>query len=250
MTIEITTQNRVTTMVINRPEKRNAITQDMYATMADAITSYGDSDTARAMIITGAEDYFTSGNDIRDFAIGAREHETPPVGRFLRAILECPKPLIAAVNGPGIGIGVTMLLHCDVVLAAEEASFSTPFTQLGLVPEAASSVLLPAVVGMAVANDMFLAGRVLTAEEALRHGLVSRVVPGADLAQLAADIAAQMAAMPPKAMQLSKGLIRAGRAQIAAQMDAEAVHFTAQLQASEFAEVVAAKMQKRTPKFD
>lgn len=175
--IKLHTDQRVTTMTIARPEKRNAITQDMYAAMADALEDYAQSDAVRAFVITGAEDYFTSGNDLQDFAKGIRSDGVPPVIRFLTAISTCPKPLIAAVNGPAIGVGVTMLLHCDLIIAADTATFSTPFVQLGLVPEAASSLLLPATVGMAVANDMLLANRVLDAAEALRFGLVSRVAP-------------------------------------------------------------------------
>lgn len=247
--IEIKTQDRVTAMTITRPEKRNAITQAMYADMADALEDYAQSDAARAFIITGAEDYFTSGNDVKDFVMGSKPEETPPVLRFLKAISSCPKPLIAAVNGPAIGVGVTMLLHCDLVIASETATFSTPFVQLGLVPEAGSSLLLPATVGMAVANDMLMAGRVLDADEALACGVVSRVFAAHVLMAQTGVLATQLADAAPDAMRKTKSLIRHGHAQMMAQMQAESVLFAEQLKSAEFAEVVTAKMQKRTAVF-
>lgn len=247
--ITFNTVERVTTMTISRPAKRNAITQDMYAAMADALEEYARSDDSRAFVITGAEDYFTAGNDLQGFASGPRGDEVPPVARFLAAVSTCPKPLIAAVNGPAIGVGVTMLLHCDLIIATDTATFSTPFVQLGLVPEAASSLLLPATVGMAVANDMLLANRVLDADEAVRFGLVSRVCPFADLKVETGKVAAQLANAAPNAMLKSKSLIRQGQEQVAAQMEKESVLFAEQLSSPEFAEVIAARMQKRMPDF-
>ncbi|WP_163851270.1 enoyl-CoA hydratase-related protein [Pseudooceanicola aestuarii] len=247
--ITLTTRDRVTTLTMARPEKRNAITQAMYAAMADALEDYATNDTARAFVITGAAEYFTSGNDVRDFAMGDRSTETPPVLRFLTALSTCPKPVIAAVNGPAIGVGVTMLLHCDLVVIAEEATFSTPFVGLGLVPEAGSSLLLPALIGMALANDMLLANRVLTAAEAHAAGLASRLVPGAELTAETARLAAGVAASAPTAMRETKALIRHGRDQVKAQMDRESVLFSAQLKTPEFAEAVAARMAKRAPVF-
>lgn len=247
--ITLQTVERVTTMTIARPAKRNAITQDMYAAMADALEDYARSDDSRAFVITGAEDYFTSGNDLQDFVMGPRGDGVPPVIRFLTAVSTCPKPLIAAVNGPAIGVGVTMLLHCDLIIASDTATFSTPFVKLGLVPEAASSLLLPATVGMAVANDMFLANRVLDADEAVRFGLASRVFPFTDLMVETAKIAAQLADSAPTSMLKTKSLIRHGQAQMTAQMEKESVLFAEQLKSPEFAEVVAAKMQKRMPVF-
>ncbi|UYV36088.1 enoyl-CoA hydratase-related protein [Rhodobacteraceae bacterium D3-12] len=247
--IKIDREGRVITLTLQREEKKNALTQAMYAAMADALESYAEDDEARAFVITGAGDMFTAGNDLYDFAKGDRETEVPPVWRFLAAIRECPKPVIAAVNGHGIGIGLTMLLHCDLVYASTSATLSVPFVQLGLVPEAASSTLLPAAVGMAIANDMLLAGRVITAEEAERFGLVARVFEDAQLSGEVAKIAAAVAAMAPKAMVLSKALIRDNREAVAAKMAEEAKHFAAQLQGPEFAESVAAKMQKRAPNY-
>ncbi|WP_281954822.1 enoyl-CoA hydratase-related protein [Pseudophaeobacter arcticus] len=248
-TITLQTDDRVTLLTINRPQKRNAITQQMYGVMADALKAYEASDTQRAFVITGAEDYFTAGNDLQDFSMADHSGDLPPVARFLEAISTCKKPVIAAVNGPAIGIGLTMLLHCDLVYAAASATFTAPFVKLGLVPEAASSMLLSASVGMAVANDILLAGRSLTAEEAHNYGLVSRVFSDAELLQQVAEIANHVAASAPEAMKLSKSLIRHQRDLVAAHMDRESDLFVAQLKSPEFSEVVTAMMQKRAPTF-
>ncbi|MEP2715840.1 enoyl-CoA hydratase [Pseudophaeobacter sp.] len=247
-TISIQTSARVTTLTITRPNKRNAITQAMYGAMAAALKDYENSE-ARAFVITGAEDYFTAGNDLQDFSMADHTAEKPPVMQFLEAISTCPKPVIAAVNGPAIGIGLTMLLHCDLTYAAQSATFTAPFVKLGLVPEAASSMLLAQSVGMAVANDILLAGRTLTADEAHSYGLISRVFPDADFQAEVAQIAAHVANSAPEAVKLSKSLIRHNRGQEAAHMAKEAELFLSQLKSSEFAEVVAAMMQKRAPSF-
>ena len=245
--IVISKEERVTTLTIARPEKKNAITQTMYAAMADALNAYGEDDAARAFVFTGASDMFTAGNDLQDFAAGGAGGENPPVARFLNAIRDCPKPLIAAVNGPAIGIGLTMLLHCDLAYAGESATFSAPFVKLGLVPEAGSSMLLPASVGMAVANDILLAGRKLSAEEAHRYGLVSRVFPDADLAIAVQEIARSVSHSAPTALRQSKALIRSQREHVAEHMAVEGRIFLEQLQSADFAESVAAMMQKRQP---
>ncbi|MEL7486691.1 MAG: enoyl-CoA hydratase [Pseudomonadota bacterium] len=248
--IIVETTDRVTKATITRPEKKNAITQAMYAALAEAIIAYGESDEARALVITGAGDMFTSGNDLRDFSTGGDGgDDLPPVARFLNAIRDCPKPIIGAVNGGAIGVGLTMLLHCDLVFAAESATLSAPFVSLGLVPEAASSILLPAAVGVAVANDIFITGRTLTAEEAHRYGLVSRVIPDAGFIAAIDAVALQVANAAPNAMRRSKSLVRHQQHVVAEHMDKEAAFFTEQLKSPDFAEVIAAKMQKRAPVF-
>lgn len=245
--IIIKTENRVTTLTINRVDKKNALTQAMYGAMADAIVSYGDEDTARAFVITGAGDMFTSGNDLKDFSTGMADDEVPPVGRFLNAIVACPKPLIAAVNGPAIGVGLTMLLHCDLVYGGQSSTYHAPFVQLGLVPEASSSLLLPAQVGMAVANDILLGGRKLSADEALQFGLISRVFTNADLLPQTSKIALGVANSAPMAVLRSKALIRHHREQVAAHMDVESGMFAKQLTSPDFAESIAAMTQRRAP---
>ena len=247
--ITLQTLDQVTTLTINRAQKRNAITQEMYGAMADALKAYEASDTQRAFVITGAEDYFTAGNDLQDFSMADHTGDLPPVARFLDAISTCKKPVIAAVNGPAIGVGLTMLLHCDLVYAAESATFTAPFVKLGLVPEAGSSLLLAASVGMAVANDILLAGRTLQASEAHNYGLISRVFPDTELQAEVAAIGKHIASSAPEALKLSKSLIRHQRDKVAAQMQAEAELFVGQLKSSEFSEVVTAMMQKRQPSF-
>lgn len=240
--------DRILTITINRPARKNALTQAMYGAMADAIVSANDDTAVRAIIITGEGDMFTAGNDLGDFAAGMHEGK-PPVQRFLEAIRDAAKPLIAAVNGPAIGVGLTMLLHADIAYASERANFRTPFTALGLVPEAGSSLLLPLSVGNSMANEILLAGRILTAEEALACGLVSRVLPADELMPAAMACAAKIAASAPMATRRSKALIRANRDAVAAQMAAESKVFSEQLQTPEFAEAAAAFMQKRAPVF-
>lgn len=246
--ISIRHHDRVTTITINRPDKKNALTQAMYGAMADGVLAYAGDEAARALVFTGTGDMFTSGNDLSDFASSAGNGPSQ-VERFLQAIKDCPKPLIAAVNGGAIGVGLTMLLHCDLVYAGESALLSAPFVSLGLVPEAASSLLLPAAVGMAAANDIFLTGRRLSAREALELGLVARVFPDAELAAEVQRIALQVAASAPTAMARTKALVRHQRDQVAMQMAAEGKVFAAQLKSPEFAEVIAARMQKRAPVF-
>ena len=248
--IDLSTADRVTTLTISRADKKNAITQDMYAAMAETITNYGQDMEVRALVITGEGDMFTAGNDLQDFSTGGSDQdEIPPVSRFLHALRDCPKPVVAAVNGPAIGVGLTMLLHCDLVYAGQSATFNAPFVKLGLVPEAASSLLLPAAVGMAIANDILLAGRTLNAEEALRFGLIARVFPDGELQEAVQQIALHIAGSAPNALRQSKTLIRNQREQIADQMQAEARLFVDQLRSPDFRESVAAMMEKRAPNY-
>jgi len=248
--IRIEQAQRVTTITIARPEKKNAITQAMYDAMADAVNAYARDDAARALMFTGEGDYFTSGNDLQDFSMASRggeaaNDEMPPVIRFLHAIKDCPKPMIAAVNGPAIGVGLTLTLHCDLVYAADSATFAAPFVKLGLVPEAASSLLLPQVIGMAAANDVFMTGRTLTSDEALRMGLISRAFADADFAAEAHALALTVANAAPDAMRHTKALLRTQSDIVTEVMATEGEIFAAQLRSPEFMESVAAMMQKR-----
>ncbi|ACT60526.1 enoyl-CoA hydratase/isomerase family protein [Hirschia baltica] len=245
--IVVTQNEMVTTLTITRQDKKNAITKGMYSAMADAILAYGEDKTSRAFVITGAGDMFTSGNDISDFTTDLVGSEKPPVVRFLDALRDCPKPIIAAVNAHAIGIGLTMLLHCDLVYAHESATFGAPFVKLGVVPEAASSMLLPEAVGMAVANDILLAGRTLNAQEALDFGLISRVFSDTDFKPSIEALAHSIAGSAPESMRKSKDLIRNYRGNMTDHMNAEFSDFADQLKSPEFAESIAAKMQKRKP---
>lgn len=248
--VTVETSNRVMTVTMNRPDKKNAINQAMYAAMADAILAYGTDDATRALVITGTGDMFSAGKDLKEVEFGeGMPAGEPPVVRFLRAIRDCPKPIIGAVNGGAVGIGLTMLLHCDLVYVAESARLSAPFASLGLVPEAASSILLPAAVGAAVANDIFMTGRWLSAAEALDFGLAARMFPDADFAAEVGKIAAQVAASAPTAMKRTKALVRHRAEEIATQMDRELAVFAEQLRSPEFAEVLSARGEKRMPEF-
>lgn len=240
---------RILTIAIDRPDKKNALTHAMYAAMAAGLEAAHADAQIRCVIVTGAGDSFTAGNDLGDFAAGLPEGK-PPVVRFLEAIVHCDKPVLAAVNGPAVGVGLTMLLHSDLVYASETATFRSPFPHLGVVPEAGSSLLLPMAVGNAWANDIFIAGRVLTAQEALSAGLVSRVFPAAIFMDECRRIAAVVAAQAPNAMRETKRLIRANRAAVIERMAREGAIFNAQLKSPEFMTAAMAYMQKRLPEFE
>ncbi|MGD9799314.1 MAG: enoyl-CoA hydratase [Parvularculaceae bacterium] len=251
MTDQVITERdgRVLTVTMNRADKKNALTHDMYLAIADALELAHKDQQIRCVIITGAGDSFTAGNDLSDFAAGLPEGK-PPVVRFLEAIVNCDKPVMAAVNGPAVGVGLTMLLHSDLVYASERATFRSPFPHVGVVPEAGSSLLLPMTVGNAWANDIFIGGRVLSAADALSAGLISRVFPAASFMEECRKIARAVAAQAPNAMLHTKRLIRANRDVIIERMKTEGEIFNAQLKSPEFMVAAAAYMQKRLPEFD
>ena len=240
---------RVLTITMNRTEKKNALNHDMYAAMADALTLAHEDAQIRCVIITGAGDSFTSGNDLGDFAAGLPEGK-PPVVRFLESIVNCDKPVMAAVNGPAVGVGLTMLLHSDLVYASEAATFRSPFPHVGVVPEAGSSLLLPMTVGNAWANDIFIAGRVLNAAEALSAGLISRIFAAVSFMDECRKIAGVVAAQAPNAMLQTKRLVRSNREAIFERMRKEGAIFNEQLKSPEFMAAAAAYMQRRLPEFD
>lgn len=242
-------EGRVLTLTISRPEKKNALTHTMYSAMADGLAEAHENPQIRCVIVTGEGDFFTSGNDIGDFAAGMPAGK-PPVVRFLENIVNCDKPVMAAVNGPAIGVGLTMLLHCDLVYASEAATFRSPFPHVGVVPEAGSSLLLPMTVGNAWANDIFIAGRVLNATEALSAGLVSRIFPASALMGECRTIAGVVAAQAPSAMLKTKRLIRSNRETVFERMQQEGALFNEQLKSPEFLAAATAYMQKRLPEFD
>ena len=198
----------VATLRFNRPEKKNALTIAMYAGMVDALVDARDDDAVRAAAILGG-DVFTAGNDIGDFiAAGAAVDEELPVVKFLRTIAAFPKPLIAGVKGAAIGVGTTLLMHCDAVVAGRSARFMTPFTKLGLVPEAASSVLFPLIAGRARASWYLLSGEQFGADEAREMGLITRVTDDADVDSTVASMCAAMAELPPNSVANTKLLIK------------------------------------------
>jgi enoyl-CoA hydratase/carnithine racemase len=250
--VKVADRDGVRAVTMARPEKKNAITRAMYATMADAIVSAQAEASVRVVLIGAEGTAFTAGNDLVDFMEHpptGTESEPPPVVTFLEAILEAEKPLVAAVNGAAVGVGVTMLLHCDLVYAADTATFRAPFVDLGLVPEAGSSLLLPARVGRAHAGEMFLLGETVSAKEAAESGIVSRIFPQARLAHEVERRCDALARKPPAAVRAAKRLMRGDLGPVRARMAEELALFAERLQSDEFSEAVAAFFEKRPPDF-
>lgn len=228
----------------NRPEKMNALTKDMYAELARLLNEANGDFGIRAVILSSVGDNFTSGNDIMDFMSNPPNSEDSTVAAFLGSLLNFTKPLVASVRGYAVGVGTTMLLHCDVVIADESAKFSMPFTSLGLVPEAGSSMLFPALVGYQRAAKIFLTGEEFSPQYAREIGLVAEVVADAEAEALA--IATKIAEQPPQAVLNTKALMKASKHDaVAAVMKAEFQIFSLALQSEEFADAVMKKMSQK-----
>lgn len=247
--VVVTQGDGVMEIRFNRPEKKNALTRAMYEAVSAALLQ-ADADAAiRAVLLTGTGDTFTSGNDIKDFqARGAGDGPRGGSG-FLPVISSLQKPLIAAVNGAAIGVGTTMLMHCDLIVAARSARFVMPFTQLALVPEAASTLLVPRALGHQRASALLLLGEPLDAAMALEWGFVNRVVEDAALMQVARDMARRLAALPPQAVRLTKRLMKHGEPSVAGRIEEEIGIFSERLRSTEAQEAFAAFMEKRRPDF-
>ena len=243
---EITTSTvgQVLIIRLNRPEKMNAITRQMYAGLAQNLNQAAEDDSIRCVVITSEGVHFTAGNDIGDFMSNPPTESDSDVAKFLGSLLEFPKPLLAAVKGNAVGVGTTMLLHCDVVVAAPDAKFSMPFTSLGLVPEAGSSKLFPELVGYQRAAKIFMTGESFGAQAALEMGLIASIDSDAEQAALA--IAQQIAEQPPKAIMNTKALMKAGSHDaVAAVMRAEFQLFALALQSEEAADAFMKFMAKK-----
>ena len=243
---EITTTRHGQTLEIsfNRPDKMNAITRAMYAGLASNLNEAAGDFGVRCVVITSQGDHFTSGNDIGDFMSNPPTESDSDVAKFLGALLEFPKPLLAAVKGNAIGVGTTMLFHCDVVVAGPTAKFSMPFTSLGLVPEAGSSMLFPQLVGHQRAAKIFLTGESFSASDAQEMGLVVEIAD--DPRTKALEIAEKIAQQPPQAVINTKALMKAGKHDAtAAVMRAEFEIFALALQSEEAAEAFMNFMSKR-----
>jgi enoyl-CoA hydratase/carnithine racemase len=245
----------ILTIEFNRAARKNAITAVMYQAMADALID-ADSDTAvRAVLIAGSPEIFTAGNDLDDFMKNSAPvedvpAEARPVFQFMRALSGCSKPVVAAVSGAAIGIGTTMLLHCDLVYAADNAKFSMPFAQLGLCPEFASSLLFPQLAGYPRAAEKLLLGEAFLAQEAFEMGLVSKVLPLEELRPYAQRQAAKLVALPAASIRATKALMkRAKTGPVNETMAAENQLFGAMLLAPEAKEAFTAFFEKRKPDF-
>ncbi len=251
--ISIKRDGAVLRLGFNRPEKKNAITTQMYAALAEGLAEAQQDASLRAIMLEATGDFFTSGNDVADFMSGEAMKGDPhvgrPVERFLLAIATAEKPLIAAVQGPAVGVGVTMLLHCDLVFASENATFHTPFTDLALVPEAASSLLLPRIAGHQRAAELLMLGKKIDAVRAREFGIVNDVAACDALEETVLGAARTLSDKAPAALRLTKQLMKGAREETLARMKEEGGHFAAQLQSAEFREAGAAFLQKRKPDF-
>ena len=207
--IIIIRENHILRVQINRPQKKNALTPDMYDTLRAAIESADCDQDIRVIYLTGSGDSFCAGNDLNSF-LGDPGSAAP--ARFIKAIADAATPIVAAVNGVAVGVGVTMLLHCDLVYAAEGVKLRLPFIDLGLVPEAASTYLLPRILGYPRAAELLLLGEAFSAETASKYGIVNAVVAADELEGLAWSKAEQLAAKPPEALRQTKALLKRGAA--------------------------------------
>lgn len=235
---------------INRPGKKNALTVEMYKSLCEALDAAENDDGVRVHLILGTADCFTAGNDLTDFLHNPPSDDTSPVLRFLRTISSLGKPVVAGVTGPAVGIGTTLLLHCDIVVAGEHAYFQMPFTRLGLCPEAGSSLLLPLSAGPRLAAELLLFGNAFDAEKAQRAGLVNEIVPDAEVHEIARSRADEIAALPPGSVQLTKQLLKSPLAsQTQKAIEAESGHFIERLRSAEAKEALNAFVEKRAPDF-
>lgn len=243
--------NGILTIEFNRPDKKNAITSAMYQAMAEALKDAEADIAVRVMVITGKPDIFTAGNDLDDFLKNSSsEVGDRPVAQFMRALSGAGKPVVAVVAGAAVGIGTTMLMHCDMVYAADNAKFSLPFTQLGLCPEFASSMLFPQLAGYQRAAEKLMLGEAFLAQEAYDIGLVSKVLPVAELLPFALAQATKLAALPASSLRVTKRLMKASQAAaIEARMAEENRHFGEMLGANEAKEAFTAFFEKRKPDF-
>ena len=245
-----TVDGRVATLSFNRPDKKNAITAAMYAAMAEGLRTAEADDAVRVIVICGKGGAFTAGNDLRDFLQSPPKGNDSPVIRFMEALKDAGKPVIASVSGVAVGIGTTLLMHCDLVYAAENARFALPFAQLGLCPEYASSVLLQRLAGYQRAAEILLFGEPFDADAAETIGLVNKQLAPELLDDFVAAQAAKLAAMPADSVRTTKRLMKSALAQSVNQsMQAELKEFMRLLSSPDAREAMSAFMEKRPPVF-
>jgi len=250
MTIKTATVNGVMTIEIARPEKKNALTRVMYQAMCDALIAANADKAVRSVLIQGQPGIFTSGNDIEDFMGSPPRDEDAPVFQFMRALLGCEKPVIAAVNGAAIGIGTTLLLHCDFVYVADDARLAMPFVGLGLVPEFGSSLVVPRLMGHVKAAEKLLLGDPFTGADAVECGIANAVLPAGEVVNQARRVAERFNHLAPSAVRESKRLMRRHSIeQLQETIRVEAEIFGARLRSPEAMEAFQAFFQKRQPDF-
>ena len=250
MDITINKADGILTIGFDRPEKKNAITSAMYQTMADALKEGDSNPKVRAIMLIGLPGVFTAGNDLEDFLKNPPQGENSPVAQYMHALSHASKPVVAAVSGAAVGIGTTLLLHCDLVYAADDAKFAMPFSQLGLCPEFASSLTVQRVAGYHRAAEKLLLGEVFKADEALAMGIVNKVLASADLLPYARAQALKLVALPAASIRATKQLMKQDQqAQNVAKMVEEMQFFSAMLKAPEAKEAFSAFLEKRKPDF-
>ncbi|UTW03671.1 enoyl-CoA hydratase [Amphritea atlantica] len=249
--LNVTTRDRICQILLNRPEKKNALTLAMYEDLTQALISADGDPDVRVILLGSTSDSFCSGNDIADFiAAASRPDAVAAPLTFLQTIAALAKPVIAVVPGVAVGIGTTILLHCDLVIASDQARFQLPFARLGLVPEGGSSLLLPQLAGHRRAFELLVMGEAFSAATARELGLINRVVMHNSLKDLAMLEAEKLAALAPEAVRQSKAMLRSHiRNQLDAVLVAEVKQFAARLQSAEAAEALQAFMEKREPDF-
>lgn len=237
-------------VTINRPDKKNALLPEMYTALADAIDHADADDKIRVLFITGSGDSFTAGNDLKDFLNNSTDDEDRPVNRFLGTIAQAQTPLVTAVNGLAIGVGVTMLLHCDLNYASETARFQMPFVDLAVVPEAGSSYLLPRMMGRQQAAELLMLGEMFSAAKAQAVGIINDVFESDRLQEIAWQKALSLSQKPPEALKLTKNLLRKGDLATTIEfMREEGKLFRERLVSDESREVMMAFFEKRQPNF-
>lgn len=248
--IKIDQQDGVCLICFNRPGKKNALNLAMYTALVDGLKRADRDDTLRVVLLTGVDGCFTSGNDLADFVQAPPGGADSPVMQFLAAVSQFRKPIVAAVNGTAVGVGVTMLLHCDLVYAGSSAMFQMPFVNLGLCPEAGSTLLMPMLMGHQRAAELLLLGEPFTAEKACSVGIVNAVVADSEVLDTARKKALQLAAQPAAAVRLTKSLLkREYAAPLQATITAEGKEFMERLKSPESGEALLAFMERRKPDF-
>jgi enoyl-CoA hydratase/carnithine racemase len=247
-TVVVDRHRGVLQLTLARPHKRNALTGAMYETLTDALSSVDRDETVGAILINGSGGAFSAGHDVADFIESAERFASNPAFRFIKALAACETPIVAAVEGAAVGVGTTMCLHCDLVYAAPTAEFRMPFVDLGLVPEAASSLLVPQRFGLGKASEWLLLAESFGAEEAHAQGLVNRIVMADELIAFARRQTERLAAKPRAALRATRRLMRLDTARLAAHMDAEAEAFVQALRSPEAQAAIADFKNRRRSK--
>jgi enoyl-CoA hydratase/carnithine racemase len=249
--IEVERKGAVLQIAINRPEKKNALTAEMYNALADAVDRAESDPAIGVLLLQGRGDAFTAGNDLEDFMKRPwKGQAVPPAVRFIRTVAAAKKPIVAAVHGLAVGVGTTILLHCDLVYAAEDTKFMMPFINLGIVPEAAATVLLPLLVGRQRATELFLLAAPMTAQRAYELGLVNAVLAPDALLSTAFAAAQQLSEKPPTAVLACKELMkRTLRSEVERALSEEVAVISQRLGSPETGEALRAFLEKRKPDF-